>query len=225
MAALERLASQKTRDGMARYAIPADKALGVAVGDLRRLAKSIGRDPALAAALWETDVYEARMLACFVDDSEAVTPAQMKRWASGFDSWAICDTACFHLFDRTAQAFEMVDFWAGRKPEFERRAAFALLASLAGHDRTAADAAFSRRLPLIERAATDDRNFVKKGVSWALRGVGRRSPDLHAACVALAERLAASPAAAARWVGKDALRDLTKPAVLKRLQAKRARSR
>jgi 3-methyladenine DNA glycosylase AlkD len=162
------------------------------------------------------------MLACFVEDPALVTPAQMDEWCGDFDSWALCDTATFHLFDRTPHAWKKVTAWAPRSEEFVRRAAFALLASLALHDKQAKDAQFLRALPLIERAAPDQRNFVKKGVSWALRSIGRRNALLHAPCVALSERLAASPKPAARWVGKDALRELTSASLKKRLAAKKS---
>jgi len=217
VASLRRLGSRRNRDGMARYAIPSDRAFGVSMGKIQAMAKRLGRDHALAAALWKTGWYEARTLAAFVAEPERFTPAHMDRWCRDFDSWAICDTVCFHLFDRTPHAFRKVARWSRRNEEFVRRAAFALLASLALHDRENGDAAFRRCLPLIARAASDPRNFVKKGVSWALRGVGHRSRSLHAASVALARRLAVSEEPAARWVGRDALRDLTRPAVAKRL--------
>jgi 3-methyladenine DNA glycosylase AlkD len=217
LAWLKRHGSQAVRDNMApRYGIHTRQAFGVTVANIRVLAKRLGRNHALAAALWETGWYEARMLAAFVDEPERVTPAQMDRWCRDFDNWAICDTVCFHLFDRTPHAFDKVAKWAGHRDEFVRRGAFALLASIALHDKKAADAPFARCLPLVERAAADDRNFVKKSVSWALRGVGRRSAPLHAAAVKLAQKLAASPDATPRWVGKDVLRDLTKPAVVRR---------
>ena len=164
----------------------------------------------LAQALWDTGWYEARMLAAFVDEPDRVTPAQMDRWCKDFDNWAICDTVCFNLFDRTPHAFKKVAQWSKRKDEFVKRAAFALLASVALHDKKSGDAPFLNSLPLIEQAATDDRNFVKKGVSWALRGIGKRSPALNASAIKLAERLATSPNAAARWIGKDTLRDLNR---------------
>ena len=218
---LERHSSKQTRDGMARYGITSDNALGVSVANIRVLAKRLGRNHELAAALWETGVYEARMLTSFVDEPARVTPAQMDRWCRDFDNWAICDTLCFHLFDRTPHAWQMVTKWCDRREEFVKRAAFALLASLAVHDKQAADAPFAARLVFIERAATDERNFVKKGVSWALRTVGRRNPALNEAAVTVARRLAGSPQVAARWVGKDALRELTSAAVIRRLAASR----
>src|SRR5688500_1691221 len=202
---------------MARYAIVAPKAFGVSVADIRQLARKMGRDHELAAALWETGWYEARMLTAFVDEPDRVTPAQMDRWARDFDNWAICDTLCFHLFDRTPNAWRKIEQWSTKRDEFVKRAAFALLASIALHDKEATDKPFLRSLKLIEQGATDERNFVKKGVSWALRSVGRRSMALNAASVALAKRLVESSESAPRWIGRDALRELTSPAVQRRL--------
>jgi 3-methyladenine DNA glycosylase AlkD/uncharacterized protein YdhG (YjbR/CyaY superfamily) len=220
LAQLKRLASKAHRDGLARYGLPADNALGVPMNKIQKLAKELGRDHGLAEALWNTGVYEARLLACYVAEPDKVTPAEMDRWRATFDNWGTCDTVCFVLWDRTPHAFAKVKEWSRLDDEFGKRAAFALLASLAGHDKTSPDANFARCLPLIEKAATDDRNFVKKGVSWALRSLGRRSPELHAEALSLATRLAESPNAAARWIGKDAMRDLTKPGVLRKLNAK-----
>lgn len=212
LAWLETVGTQEVRDGMARYAIPSEGAFGVPVGVLRDRAKRLGKDHELAAGLWATGRYEARLLTCFVDDPAAVTPEQMDAWAAEFADWAICDTACFHLFDKTPHAFAKVGAWAERPEEFVRRAAFALLASLALHAKRASDEPFLRCLPLIETAAADGRNFVKKGVSWALRAYAKRGPEAKAAALDLARRLAASAEPTARWVGKDGLRDLGRPA-------------
>ena len=211
LAALEALGTASTRDGMARYGIVAGKAFGVTVGDIRQIAKGLGRDHALADALWRSGWYEARLLAAFVDDPKAVTPDQMDRWAAGCENWADCDTICFHLFDKTPHAFAGIDRWATDERELVRRAAFALLASVALHDKKCADQPFLERLPLIEKAATDPRNFVKKGVSWALRGVGgRKSPVLRAAARAMADRLASSSDKTAKWIGRDAQKAFAK---------------
>lgn len=221
LATLKRKGTRRNRDGMARYAIVAPKVFGVSVSALRVMAKQIGRDHALAAELWATGWYEARMLATLVDDPAQVTRRQMDQWARDFDNWAICDTACFHLFDRTPHAWSKVDAWSKRREEFVKRAAFALIASLGVHDKKAADAEFLRRLPLIERAATDERNFVKKAVSWALRVVGRRNRALHTEAVALALRLKAMDSRSARWIGSDAYRELTGPVVQRKLAKRR----
>ena len=161
----------------------------------------------------------ARMLASLIDDPAQVTPAQMDRWRRDFDNWAICDTVCFHLFDRTPHAFRKIAQWRKDRDEFGRRAAFALLACVALHDKKAPDRQFLDVLPLIESAAPDGRNFVKKGVSWALRGIGHRNAVLHAAAVELAGALAKSAEQAARWVGKDALRDLNRPLVTRKVDS------
>lgn len=219
MAALKSKARPSTREGMARFGIPADHAWGITVAEIRALAKRIPADHALAAELWATGVYEARMLAAFVDEPARITQSQMDAWCRAFDNWAICDTVCFHLFDRTPHAFAKVTRWAGREAEFEKRAAFALLASLAVHGKDLDDAPFARSFSLIEHAASDPRNFVKKGVSWALRAIGGRRASLYEPALALAERLSMSTHPATRWVGKDALRDLSRP-LLKRRFAK-----
>jgi 3-methyladenine DNA glycosylase AlkD len=214
---LTRLASKKTKDGMARYGIPSERAFGVPVGVMRTLAKRLGKSHALAEALWKSGHYEARMLAAFVDDPALVTRQQMERWCQDFDNWAICDTACFALFDRTPYGFEKVHAWAKSEKEFVKRAAFALLASLTVHDKTAKEEDFLASLALIERAAHDPRHFVKKAVNWSLRSIGKKSPALHRAALEVAERLAALPDAAPRWVGKDALRELRGASVQRRL--------
>ena len=214
---LERRGTRRNREGMARYAIRAPNVFGVPMATMQGLARRLGRDHDLAGALWKTGWYEARILTAFVDEPARVTAAQMDRWARDFDNWAICDTICFHLFDKTPHAWRKVSQWSRRRDEFVKRAAFALVASLAVHDKKCPDAPFVRSLRLIERAATDDRNFVKKAVSWALRTTGRRNRRLHAIAVRTARRLVSSPDRAARWVGKDAYRELTSAAVVRRL--------
>ena len=214
---LKRHATTRTREGMARYGIPSDNALGVSVADIRLLARQLGRNHELAAALWKTGVYEARMLTAFVAEPERVTSAQMNRWCRDFDSWAICDTLCFHLFDRTPFAWEKAREWAAAPREFVKRAGFALMASLVVHDKAAPGPRFLAFLPLIEQGAHDERNFVKKAVNWALRCIGKRDLGLNAAAIIVAKRLAQSKEASCRWVGKDALRELVSPKVRARL--------
>jgi 3-methyladenine DNA glycosylase AlkD len=212
VAALEGRAETRIRDGLARYGIvTADRVIGVPMAGIQKVARPWRRDHELAAALWERKIYEARMLAAYVDDPKQVTPEQMDRWARDFDNWATCDTLCFALFDRTPHAFDMIDRWAADEGEFVKRAAFALLAGVALHDKKREDEPFLARLPLIEGAAGDARNFVRKGVSWALRTVGgRKSPILRAAARELADRLAASKDKTRGWIGRDAQRDFAK---------------
>ena len=215
---LKRHSTKSTRDGMARFAIPSDHAYGVSMKDIKALGRTIGCNHALAAALWETEVYEARMLASFVGDPEKLTPAEMDRWCKDFDNWAFCDALSFNLFDRSPHAWSKVAEWSKRRKEFEKRTAFALLWSLTVHDKRAGDDQFIRGLALIEEAAADERNFVKKAVNMALRAIGKRNRALNIAAVAVAQRLANSKDPTERWVGKDALRELTSPAVTRRLK-------
>ncbi len=217
---LEAHASKSVRDSMLRYAIPNEHALGVRMGEIQKLAKQLGRDHALALALWKTGVYEAQMLCAYVDEPTRVTAAQMDAQARAFDNWAICDTLCFALWVRTPHAFAKIRKWATSRDEFVKRASFALLASVALKDKDAGDAEFLRGLKHIEKAATDERNFVKKAVNWALRGIGSRNLALNEAAVALSKKLAASSEPAPRWIGKDALRQLGSPATRRRLAAR-----
>jgi 3-methyladenine DNA glycosylase AlkD len=219
LAWLQRHSTRATLEGMARYAIPSDKALGVAMKDIKALGKKLGRNHELAAALWDTGVYEARMAASFVDDPAQVTPAQMDRWCKDFDNWAFCDALSFNLFDRTPHAWSKVKQWSRKRNEFEKRTAFALLWSLTVHDKGAGNGPFLQGLAIIEREAGDARHFVKKAVNMALRAIGKRNPALHAAAVAVAGRLAASSDPTSRWIGRDARRELTSPSVRQRLKA------
>lgn len=205
---LKKHASKKIRDEMGpRYGVHTTRAFGVSMANLKRLAKQLGQDHALALALWDTGWYEARMLASLVDEPGKLTPAQMDRWCRDFDNWGICDTVCFHLFDRSPHAWSKVEKWSTRRNEFEKRAAFALLASLALHGRSDNGRQLLECLPLIEKAATDERNFVKKGVNWALRAMVK-NPVAKPEAIKLAKRLAASDDTCARWVGRDAVRAL-----------------
>lgn len=218
LAWLKRHRSKATLEAMARYAIPSDRAYGVAMKDIKALGKTLGRSQPLAVALWDTEIYEARMLASFVGDPEHLTAPQMDRWCKDFDNWAFCDAMSFNLFDRTPHAWDKVAQWSGRRREFEKRTAFALLWSLTVHDKSAGDELFEQGLALIEREAGDERHFVKKATNMALRAIGKRNRALNSAAIAVARRLASSEHAATRWVGKDALRELTSPAVTRRLK-------
>lgn len=221
VAELRRLSTKAQRDALSRYGIVAPSALGVSVGQLKKLSKTLGRQQALAEDLWATDIYEARMLAAFIGEPERVTAALMDRWCKDFDNWAICDQVCFHLFDRTPHAWDKVARWSKRTQEFEKRAAFALLWGLTVHDKQADDTQFVKALKLIESAAGDDRHFVKKAVNMALRATGKRNPRLRAAAAQTAERLASAKSESAQWVGRDALRELGGPRKPKRAPSKR----
>jgi Predicted DNA alkylation repair enzyme len=215
---LRKMGSKRVRDAMLRYRIPNDNAFGIPVGKIQSLGKELGRNHELALALWKTGFYEARMLAALVDDPKLVTPAQMDRWCKDFDNWGIVDTVCFKLFDETPHAWKKVAQWSKRRDEFQKRAGFALLACLGVHDKRASNENFIKCLPLIEEAATDQRNFVKKGVSWALRVIGRRNIELNNAAMQLAQKLANSSDPTSRWLGKEALREFKRPLVRSQLE-------
>jgi 3-methyladenine DNA glycosylase AlkD len=228
---LRAMGNERNRAGMARYGINVDDAFGVSVYELRKVAKRLGTDHELALALWTTGNHEARLLACFVDDPAKVTDEQTEAWARDFDSWDICDQATTSLFDLTKHAWTKSVDWASRDEQWIKRGGFALMAGLAVHDKSAADRAFLKLLPLIERGAYDDRNFVKKAVNWALRNIGKRNRALNAAPIACAEKLRATAnkkaggerggepqTRSARWVATDALRELSSDRVQARLK-------
>jgi len=211
LATLKKLADKKTREEMGtRYGIHTKKAFGIPMAKMLKLSKELGRSHELALALWKTGWYEARMVACMVDEPGRVTPKQMDQWCKDFDNWGICDTVCFKLFDQVPMALEKAAKWAKSKEEFVKRGGFALLACVALHNKSLPDKPFLELLPLVETGAADERNFVKKGVSWALRGMAMRSAELRAEVLALSEQLAASDEAGKRWVGKDVLRQVGK---------------
>ena len=210
LAWLKRKGTAHNRAGMARYGLPSTHTFGVSMGTMQPQAKRIGRNHTLALALWRSGWYEARIMATFLADPAQLTVAQMNAWCRDFDNWGICDTVCFKLFDQVPLAYGKVKQWARREEEFIKRGAYALLACLALHDKQTDDEVFAGYLPLIESGAEDERNFVKKGVLWALRGIGTRSAEMKAEAIILAQRLAASPQATARWIGKTALRELAR---------------
>lgn len=217
--ALESMGSKRVRENMSkRFGIHTDKAWGVMMADMQKVAKSIGKDHRLAQQLWKTGWYEARMVATMIADPQQVTPKEMDAWCKGFDNWAICDTACFKLWDQVPHAWDKVPLWAKSEQEFIKRAAFALLACLSLHRNDADPKALRKFLPLAKRAASDERNFVKKGVSWALRGMAGTSAEMHEAVVELAEALIATNGTSERWIGRDVLRDIQRPMIVKRAE-------
>lgn len=210
---------------MARFGITTAKAFGVSMATMRPLVRRLGRDHALAEALWATGWLEARILAGFVGDPAALSAAQMDRWARDFDNWAVTDSTCLHLFCRSPHAWRRVHAWSRRTGEFQRRAAFALLAALAVHDRTATDAQFAAEWPRLVTAAADSRPYVRKAVNWALRQVGKRSPALRQDAIRCAEDIRRIGTPAARWIAADAVRELQSPAVARRVEERAAAAR
>ena len=217
MAQLRSQANPAHVAGMARFGINAHHTLGISIPEVRRLARLTGHDHALAAELWASGIHEARILAALVDQARWVTEAQMEHWVVDFDSWDVCDQVCSNLFDRTPFAWDKAVAWSSRPEEFVKRAGFVLMAALAVHDKAAPDARFEALLPIIAREAGDARNFVKKAVNWALRGIGKRNRYLNAQAIAAAQAIQLSDSKTARWVAADAQRELTSAAVQARL--------
>jgi 3-methyladenine DNA glycosylase AlkD len=220
---LEAMADPKALEGLAKFGSRPKNALGgITVPTLHSLAKEVGRNHELAQELWATGLHEARMLACLIDDPKLVSEEQMERWVRDFDAWDICDTCCGYLFDKTALNYRKAIEWSERDEEYVKRAAFALMAYLAVHDKKAPNEKFLQFLPLIKREAGDNRNFVKKAVNWALRSIGKRNIALNEAAVAAARDIRESNSGSAKWVASDALRELTGEAVQRKLPSKAA---
>jgi 3-methyladenine DNA glycosylase AlkD len=205
-------------EGMARYGISVERRLGVSIPELRRLAKELGRDHRLALGLWRTGIADARILASMVDDPARLTEAQMEEWVKDFDSWDVCDQVCDNLFEKAPFVWKKIADWSAREEEFVKRAAFALMACLAWHDKKAGDARFIGLFPLIVRGSTDERNYVKKAVNWALRNIGKRNPRLNRESVAVAREIQGLDSKAARWIAADAIRELESQSVQDRLK-------
>jgi 3-methyladenine DNA glycosylase AlkD len=203
--------------GMARFGINSKNMLGVPIPILRKMGKEIGKNHRLALELWDTDIHEARILATMIDDSKQVTDRQMEAWVAGFDSWGICDQCCSNLFDKTPFAHGKAIVWSKRKEEFIKRAGFTLMATLAVHDKKSDNQAFIKFLPIIKRDAIDERNFVKKAVNWALRQIGKRNMVLNKEAIQMAHEIEKMDSSSARWIAKDALRELQNENVKKRL--------
>ncbi len=215
---LQDLSNPQAVAGMARFGINPHNTYGVSVVNVRRMAKQIGHDHRLAQQLWASGIHEARILASLVDIPASVGEAQMERWVKDFDSWDVCDQCCSNLFDQTKFAYRKAVGWSKQKEEFVKRAGFVLMATLAVHDREAKNEAFQRFLPIIKRECTDERNFVKKAVNWALRQIGKRNLYLNQLAIRTAKEIKAIESPAARWIGSDALRELSSAAVQKKVR-------
>lgn len=215
---LKKKGTQRNKDGMARFGINVQNACGVSVTELRRLARNIGPHHALSADLWKSGVHEARILAGIIGDPMRVTERQMEEWVSEFDSWDLCDQVCSNLFDKTPFAHKKAMEWSSRKEEYVKRAGFVLMACLAVHDKRSGKGAFEKFFPVIIRECTDDRNFVKKAVNWALRQIGKRSMTLNREALEVCGKIAAIDSPAAKWIASNAKWELESEAVQKRLR-------
>jgi 3-methyladenine DNA glycosylase AlkD len=207
--------------GMARFGITVEKRLGVSIPALRKIAKELGPDHQLAGKLWKTGWADARILASMIADPAELSEKQMEQWVRGFDSWDVCDQVCQNLFEKSPLAWKKIGEWAVREQEYSRRAAFALIACLAWHDRKAGDERLLALLPIIKAASTDERNYVRKAVNWALRNIGKRNRALNQAAIHAAKEIRRIDSKAARWIAADALRELESEAVQRRLKRSR----
>lgn len=203
--------------GMTQYGIRSRNTYGASISAPRTMAKNIKKDHETALRLSKSGIHEARLLAGFMDDPRQVTEDQMEAWVRDFDSWDICDQVCSNLYDRTSFAYRKAVEWSGRDEEFVKRAGYVLMAALAVHDKRADDKAFIAFLPIIKDGATDDRNFVKKAVNWALRQIGKRNTKLNRAAIKAAEEIHKINSKSARWIATDALRELTSEAVARKM--------
>ena len=215
---LESLANPEAVAGMARYGINPEKAYGVSIPNLRKIAREVKKDRALAQQLWASGIHEARILAGMVDDPDLVTEEQMERWAKDFDSWDVCDQCCANLFEKTRFAYRQCIEWSSREAEFFKSADFGLMARLAVSDKKAEDKEFERFFLIIKREASDNRNFVKKAVNWALRQIGKRNSALNRKAIATAEEIQQMDSRSAKWIAADAIRELTSEAIQERVR-------
>ncbi|OGY23695.1 MAG: DNA alkylation repair protein [Candidatus Woykebacteria bacterium RBG_13_40_7b] len=209
IAKLRSQSNPKNVEGMVRFGINPENTLGIPIPVLRKTAKEIGKGHSLAQELWDSGIHEVKILASMVDDPKEVTEAQMDSWVKDFDSWDVCDQVCMNLFDKTPFAYEKTKDWAEKEEEFVRRAGFAMMACLAWHDKTASDEKFLEFFPLIKKYSTDERNYVKKSVNWALRQIGKGRPKLLSKAIEVAEEIEKIDLKSAKWIAKDALRELT----------------
>jgi len=207
---MKAVANPKSLEGMKKFGINTKKAYGVSIPDLRKLAKTIGKNHELAQRLWDSQIHEGRILASMIDDVNKVTEEQMDSWTDEFDSWDVCDQVCSNLFDKTEFAHMKAIEWTRSKKEFVKRAGFAMMAVLAVHDKNAKDESFEKFFSIIHREATDERNFVKKSVNWALRQIGKRNRSLNKKTIALAKEMEKMDSKSAKWIASDALRELKK---------------
>jgi len=205
-------------EGMSRYGISPEQRLGVSVPDMRKIAKEVGKEHELALALWKTGIQDAMIVASMVGEPDKLTDEQMEEWVKDINSWDVCDQLCMNLFEKTPLAWKKIVDWSERQDEFVRRTAYALIACLAWHDKHTEDERFITLFPVLKRGATDERNYVKKAVNWALRNIGKRSRTLNRAAIELAKEIQIIDTKAARWISSDAIRELESEAVHRRLK-------
>jgi 3-methyladenine DNA glycosylase AlkD len=220
MGELQSKAKAENIDGMARFAIVGDQRMGVSVPDMRKIAKSVGKNHQLALDLWDTGVPEGMIVAGMIAEPDKLTEEQMEDWVVDINSWDICDQVCMNLFEKTPLAEKKIFEWSTREGEFVKRTSYALIACLAWHDKQAVDERFINYFPLIVAGSTDERNFVKKAVNWALRNIGKRNQNLNKQAIRVANQIHEIDSKSARWIASNALRELESEKVQLRLSKK-----
>lgn len=212
------LRNERNIEGMKRYGINVDTAFGISAPVLTDISKRYRYNHALALELWNTGYHDARLLASMIDNPEEVTKYQLKNWVKDFDSWDVCDCCCNRLFRKVSFIEEYIPIWCNDKREFVKRAGFSMIAQLAVHKKGAADSEFEKYFPLIIKGSTDERNFVKKAVNWALRQIGKRNFRLNTEAINVSGELIKLNSKSARWVARDAIRELTDEKTISRLK-------
>ncbi len=220
MGELQSKAKAENVDGMARFAIVGDQRMGVSVPDMRKIARSAGKNHQLALDLWDTGVPEGMIVAGMIAEPDKLTEQQMEDWVVDINSWDICDQVCMNLFEKTPLAEKKIFEWSTREGEFVKRTSYALIACLAWHDKQAVDERFINYFPLIVAGSTDERNFVKKAVNWALRNIGKRNKNLNKEAIQLARHIHEIDSKSARWIASNALRELESEKIQLRLSKK-----
>lgn len=215
---IKSLSNPKSVEGMARFGINPENTLGVSIPNLRKIAKEIGKNHSLALKLWDSGIHEARILASMIDEHDKVTEKQMEKWVKDFDSWDVCDQVCMNLFEDTKFAYQKCFEWSSKNDEYVKRAGFVMMARLAVSDKKAADKEFEKFFPVIIRESSDDRNFVKKAINWALRQIGKRNDKLNKSAIITANEISRLESKSAKWIAADALRKLTNVKVKNKLE-------
>ena len=214
---LNEMGDEQHLEKMKRFGIDTSTAIGISVSELRKYARTIGKNHSLALKLWKTNIHEARMLAALLDEPRKVSEEQMETWTMGFNSWDLCDHCCYNLFDKTMFARKKINEWSKRNEEFVKRAAFSLIAALATHDKKASNESFEVFFPIIMRESSDERKYVKKAVNWSLRNIGKRNRFLNKRAIEIAEKIIEKKNKTSRWIATDAINELTSQKIQDRL--------
>jgi len=217
---LKSFSNPEAIEGMARFGITPKRTFGISIPDLRKIAKEVGKNHELALKLWEIDTRETRILASMIDEPEVVKEEQMEEWVKEFDYWEICDQVCQNLFIHTKFAHKKALEWSRRDEEFVKRAGFALMAWFAFKYKDAEDKKFEEFFHAIKRESTDERNFVKKAVNWALRQIGKRNMNLNKKAIEVAKEIQKINSKSAKWIAQDAIRELSSKKIQERLKKK-----